>query len=150
MAQLFPTNSQLKNYFGRSIKRLQWEGQREERRERKIIMLRFPWPGLKILVPPALPPFYRKPLFPCVLMSIYYLRYHGVSHGRILLKAWDWTNPGDGSAWSLRKDESGEIIPFCTLFVYNKRNTCLCSWYKSSSCLWYSCYDSYVNSCLIA
>ena len=25
---------------------------------------------------------YRKPLFPCVMMSIYHLRYHGVSHGR--------------------------------------------------------------------
>ena len=34
-------------------------------------------------------------------------------------------NMKDGSAWSLRKDELGEIIPFCTLFVYNKRNTCL-------------------------
>jgi len=32
-------------------------------------------------------PIYRKPLFPCVMMSIYYLRYHGVSHGRSLLKA---------------------------------------------------------------
>jgi len=33
MAQLFPTNSQLKDYFGRSIKRLQWEVLREDRRE---------------------------------------------------------------------------------------------------------------------
>lgn len=40
MAQLFPMNSQLKNYFGRSIKRLQWEGLNEERRERKITLLR--------------------------------------------------------------------------------------------------------------
>ena len=86
----------------------------------------------------------------CVLMISYYLRYHGVSHGRSLLKAWDWTNPEDGSAWSIRKDESREIIPFGTLFVYNKRNTCLCSWYKSSSCLWYPCFESYVNGCLIA
>ena len=34
-------------------------------------------------------------------------------------------NSEDGSAWSLRKDESGEIIPLCTLVIYNKRNTCL-------------------------
>ena len=47
-----------------------------------------------------------------VLMISYYFRYHGVSHGRSLLNAWDWTNPGDGSAWSLRKDKLGEIIPF--------------------------------------
>jgi len=33
-------NSQLKNYFGRSIKRLQWEGLMEERIERKITLLR--------------------------------------------------------------------------------------------------------------
>jgi len=39
MTKLFPTNSQLKNYFGRSIKRLQWEGLKEERRER-ITLLR--------------------------------------------------------------------------------------------------------------
>jgi len=37
VAQLFPTNSQLKNYFGRSIKRLQWEGLKEERIERKLL-----------------------------------------------------------------------------------------------------------------
>jgi len=41
VAQLFPTNSQLKNYFGRGIKRPQREGLKEERRERKVIMLRF-------------------------------------------------------------------------------------------------------------
>jgi len=40
MAQLFSANSQLKNYFGRSIKRLQWEGLKEERIERKITLLR--------------------------------------------------------------------------------------------------------------
>ena len=34
-------------------------------------------------------------------------------------------NPEEGFAWSLRKDDSGEIIPFCTLVIYNKRNTCL-------------------------
>jgi len=34
-------------------------------------------------------------------------------------------NPEDGSAWSLQKDDSGEIIPFFTLVIYNKRNTCL-------------------------
>ena len=40
VAQLFPMNSQLKNYFGRSIKRLQWKGLKEERRERKITLWR--------------------------------------------------------------------------------------------------------------
>ena len=40
VAQLFPTNSQLKNYFGRSIKSLQLEGLREEIIERKITLLR--------------------------------------------------------------------------------------------------------------
>ena len=40
MAQLFPMNSQLKNYFGRSIKRLQREGLWEARIDRKITLLR--------------------------------------------------------------------------------------------------------------
>lgn len=124
VAQLFPTNSQLKNYFGRSIKRLQWEGLREERIERKITLLRFSLTKSKDPYASNTSPICRKPLFPCVMMS-FYLRDHGVSHGRSLLKAWDWTNPEDGSAWSPRKDESGEIIPFCTLVIYNKRNTCL-------------------------
>ena len=34
-------------------------------------------------------------------------------------------NPKDGSAWSRQKEDSGEIIPFCILVIYNKRNTCL-------------------------
>ena len=34
-------------------------------------------------------------------------------------------NPEDISAWSLRKEDSGEIILFCKLVIYNKRNTCL-------------------------
>ena len=118
---------------------------KEERIERKITLLRFSLTRFEDPSASSTSPIYRKSLFPCVMMSFYYLRYHGVSHGRSLLKAWDWTNPRDGSAWSLRKNKSGEIIPF-----YNKRNTCLCSWYKSSSCLWYPCYDSYMNGYLIA
>lgn len=55
VAQLFPMNSQLKNYFRRSIKRLQWEGLREERIERKITLLRLSWPAMKILVLPTIP-----------------------------------------------------------------------------------------------
>lgn len=31
----------------------------------------------------------------------------------------------DNSTWSRRKEDLGEIIPFCTLVIYNKRNTCL-------------------------
>ena len=34
-------------------------------------------------------------------------------------------NPEDGSAWSLQEEDSGEIIPYCILVIYNKRNTCL-------------------------
>ena len=106
VAQLFPTNSQLKNYFGRSIKRLQWKGlnrgeKRREERERLLC-----WDFLTRSEDPSASytsPIYRKPLFPCVMMSIYYLRYHGVSHGRSLLKAWDWMNREDGSTWSLKK-----------------------------------------------
>ena len=124
MAQLSPTNSQLKNYFGRSIKRLQWEGLKEERRERKINLLRLSLTRFEDPCASSTSPIYRKPLFPCVMMS-FYLRDHGVSHGRSLLKAWDWTNLEDGSAWSLWKEDSSEIIPFCTLVVYNKINTCL-------------------------
>ena len=146
VAQLFPTNSQLKNYFGRSIKRLQWEGLREERIERKITLLRFSLTRSENPCASSTSPIYRKPLFSCVMMP-FYLRDHGESHGRSLLKAWDWTNLEDGSAWSLQKDESSGIIPFCNLVIYNKRNTCLCSWYKFSSCLWYHCYDSHMNGC---
>ena len=93
------------------------------------------------------PHLYRKPLSPCVLMFIHYLWYHGVSHGRSLLKAWGWMDLEWSFAWSPRKVTQVKLFLLCILFVYNKE-TRLGSWYKSSLCLWYSCWNSYVNGCL--
>ena len=81
------------------------------------------------------PILYRKPLFPCVLMFIHHLWHHGESHGRSLLEAWGWNGSGRKLCLEPAEGDSGENIPFlCTLFVYNKRNTCLGSRNESSLC----------------
>jgi len=142
VAQLFLTVSQLKNYFGRSIKILQWEGLREERKERITVLRLSPdqvWISLWFKHFPK----FRKPLFPWVLISFHLWEISFCWLWKEPFEDWDWTNLEDGSAWSRKRQTQVNSFYVFIIVICNERNTVL--WYQLFSCIWCYCYRLCVN-----
>lgn len=143
VAQMFPAVSQLKNYFGRSIKRLQWEGlKRRENRE----LLYWDYPLIKSEDPRAssTSPSSRNP---CFLESWYpftCVRYPCVGYGRSLLKTrtrWTWRVVPLG----VGRGRLRWTLSMFWLYLSAIKETLSCSWYQLFSCIWCYCNGLCMN-----
>ena len=118
VAPTVPNEFPAKKLIWEKYKKASMGRPKEERRERKVIMLSFfpnqVWRSLCLL---HFPHLYRKPLFPCVLMFINHLWHHGENHGRSLLEAWGWNGSGRKLFLEPTEGDSGENIPFYVLYL---------------------------------